>query len=52
MKPLSFNYTVHSMSLDYSLSLRIHSKLCLDIIYVASISRRNEGPVIEAKVSQ
>ncbi len=51
MKPLSFNYTAHSMSLDYSLSLII---IMLRYIYVASISRRNEsrGAGIEATSQQ
>ena len=55
MKPLSFNYTVHSMSLELKLEVLHSMSIELELAslrhthlynYVASILRRNEGPVI------
>ncbi len=47
MKPLSFNYTVHSMSLD---TLRAPAWDTLIIILCGFDLRRNEGPVIKATI--
>ncbi len=47
MKPLSFNYTVHSMSLDM---LRAPAWDTLIIILCGFDLRRNKGPVIEATI--
>ncbi len=47
MKPLSFNYTVHSMSLDM---LRAPAWDTLIIIPCSLDLSRNGGPVIEATI--